>query len=117
MLYKRGDVVKVWSLQSFDGGGFLEGEEGVVFQDQSVGGSVFVTVKRRFDGEDKIDPDYEVYSEQLRLVHKASERSHIEFSKSIGLINDFSKLNKSLVSLTKEFKKLKEKIDLGGSNV
>lgn len=65
--YKKGDIVKVWSLQSFYYGGFLKGKEGVVYQDQT-GSSVLVSVERNFNGEYRIDPAYEVYSKQLELV-------------------------------------------------
>lgn len=67
--YKQGDVVKVWSLQSFHGGGFIEGTEGVVKQDQ-MGKSVLVAVPRAIDGKMKVDPSYEVYEQQLELVHR-----------------------------------------------
>ena len=70
-LYKEGDVVKVWSLQSFSHGGFINGTEGVVAQDQLENGSVIVVVERRIKGEDRIDPNYEVYPEQLYLVQKS----------------------------------------------
>lgn len=33
--FKRGDIVKVWSLQSFHGGGFIDGRKGIVGQDQT----------------------------------------------------------------------------------
>lgn len=73
-MYKEGDVVKVYSLQSFHGGGFIDGTEGVVKQDQ-IGRSVLVTVERKFHGSYAIDPHYEVYAEQLRFVrHKREER-------------------------------------------
>ena len=68
-VYKKGDVVKVWSLQSFYGGGFLEGVEGIVQQDQH-GSSVLVAVERNIDGVMRIDPSYEVYDKQLELVHR-----------------------------------------------
>ena len=65
--YKKGDKVKVWSLQSFMGGGFLKGAEAVVYQDQ-LGDSVLISVERNMKGEVKIDPHYEVYAEQLQLI-------------------------------------------------
>ncbi len=68
MLYKKGDIVKVYSLQSFSYGGFINGKEGVVKQDQRIGGSVHVSIERIIDGEYRIDPNYEVYPEQLKLV-------------------------------------------------
>jgi len=67
--YKQGDVVKVWSLQSFHGGGFLEGVEGVVKQNQ-IGSSVIVAVPRKIDGKMQVDPSYEVYEQQLEFVHR-----------------------------------------------
>lgn len=70
--YKRGDVVKVWSLQSFDEGGFIDGREGVVKQDQNGGKSVIVAVERNIGGVMKLDPSYEVYAQQLELVHSPS---------------------------------------------
>ena len=76
-LYKEGDVVKIWSLQSFSYGGFINGKEGVVVQDQLKGSSVIVAVERRIDTEDEIDPNYEVYPEQIKLVSKSSGGSTI----------------------------------------
>jgi hypothetical protein len=67
--YKEGDIVKVWSLQSFTGGGFLNGTEGIVKQDQT-GDSVLVSVARTFNGKKRVDPAYEVYEKQLELVHR-----------------------------------------------
>ena len=67
--YKTGDVVKVWSLQSFHGGGFINGEEGIVSQNQT-GDSVLVAIKRKIDSTYKIDPSYEVYEQQLKLVRR-----------------------------------------------
>ncbi len=71
-LYKKGDAVKVWSLQSFHGGGFLKGREGIVSQDQT-SGSVLVAVERKISGEDIVDTSYEVYPEQLRLISAVSK--------------------------------------------
>lgn len=68
MLYKKGDIVRVYFLQSFSYGGFINGREGVVKQYQRIGGSVHVSIERIIDGEYRIDPNYEVYPEQLRLV-------------------------------------------------
>ena len=70
-LYKEGDIVKVWSLQSFFHGGFIKGKEAIVSQDQLCeDDTVIVTVERVIDGELKIDSSYEVYPQQLRLVQK-----------------------------------------------
>jgi|ERR1700722_3706323 len=68
--FKRGDKVKVWSLQSWQDGGFINGEEGIVVQD-SHGGSVIVALVRNIGGEYKLDTNYEVYPEQCRLVEAA----------------------------------------------
>ena len=76
-LFKKGDVVKVYSLQSFFDGGFLKGEEGIVYQDQLPNDSVLVTVKRLIDGKRRVDPSYEVYQEQLRLVGKATKKKQL----------------------------------------
>jgi len=71
--FKRGDIVNVWSLQSFSYGGFLEGEPGIVRQDQ--GSSVLVIVTRNIKGELMLDSSYEVYSRQLDLVIEATDES------------------------------------------
>ena len=71
-LYKKGDVVRVWSLQSFFYGGFIHGTEGIVSQDQR-GGSVLVAVERQIKDRYEIDPSYEVYPQQIRLVTPAEE--------------------------------------------
>ncbi len=76
--YETGDKVKVYSLQSFFDGGFINGTEGAVKQDQLDGGSVLVSVKRKIDGEYKIDSSYEVYPEQLRLIKKKSNNKPIK---------------------------------------
>lgn len=89
-IYKKGDVVKVYSLQSFHQGGFLDGEKGIVIQDQN-GRSVLVAVKRNFDSVYKVDPSYEVYPQQLRLVKPASKNASIldRFTKLLDeLTND-----------------------------
>ena len=65
---KKGDKVKVWSLQSFHGGGFLNGKNAVVFQDQYEGDSVFVSVERKIKGRNVLDSTYEVYRKQLELI-------------------------------------------------
>ena len=68
MKFKKGDRVKVWSLQSWNNGGFLKGEPAFVRQDQGVGDSVILCVVRKFDGEYKLDKSYEVYDKQCELV-------------------------------------------------
>ena len=67
--YEKGDRVKVWSLQSFFHGGFLDGEKAVVRQsqtgDNSIGsGTVVLGVVRNIEGVYKLDQHYEVYARQ-----------------------------------------------------
>ncbi len=61
-MYKKGDLARVYSLQSFFEGGFLNGDLCIVSQDQNDGSSVLVTVSRNF-GEMiyRLDFSYEVY--------------------------------------------------------
>jgi len=73
-MYEMGDVVKIWSLQSFFHGGFLKGQIGIVFQDQhSEDGSVLVSVLRNIGGDQMIDSSYEIYNQQVQLVQKTDE--------------------------------------------
>jgi hypothetical protein len=67
---KKGDRVLVWSLQSFNCGGFLKGEPAFVRQDQS-GSSVLLCVIRNFKGHYEIDKSYEVYDKQVKPVRRA----------------------------------------------
>lgn len=67
MNFKKGDRVKVWSLQSFTHGGFLNGEPAFVKQDQ-MGASVILCVVRKIDGEYQVDKSYEVYAKQCELT-------------------------------------------------
>lgn len=67
--FKTGDRVKVWSLQSFAGGGFLCGEPGFIRQD-GCGPSVFVCLFRKINGRRSFDETYEVYTEQVKKVSK-----------------------------------------------
>lgn len=67
--FKTGDRVKVWSLQSFHGGGFLCGEPGFILQDES-GASVFVCLFRNIRGHVVFDESYEVYVEQVKMCSK-----------------------------------------------
>ena len=68
-MYRKGQLVKVWSLQSFHGGGFLNGAEAVVRQDQ-VGDSVILAVVRNMDGTYKLDKSYEVYAKQCEPLEE-----------------------------------------------
>ncbi len=82
-IYRKGDVVKVYSLQSFHGGGFLDGEKGIVAQDQMRG-------KRNFMGKMKLDPSYEVYPQQLRLIKKVDTNKTL-LEKFAGLMEELEK--------------------------
>jgi hypothetical protein len=66
-MYRLGQVVKVYSLQSDNGGGFLNGVEGIVSRDEDENGIVYVAVPRKIGMESKIDPHYKVFAEQLLL--------------------------------------------------
>ena len=99
-MYKKGDVVEVYSLQSFFHGGFINGTKGIVKHDQQPGDSVLVAVKRNMNGKMIIDPSYEVYEQQLRLVKNSSEDD--ELIKELDSLID--KIEKSF---KKSFKKKK----------
>ena len=66
---KKGDRVKVWSLQSFSDGGFLDGEPAIVRQTPT-GTSVILAVVRKFAGIYKLDKSYEVYIKQCELIEE-----------------------------------------------
>jgi hypothetical protein len=92
--FKRGDIVKVWSLQSFHGGGFLDGEKAIVRQDQT-GSSVLLIVRRNlnlnglFEKNHHLDTSYEVYGKQVELVQKATlERRE--------MVESFLKINQEI---------------------
>lgn len=96
--FKRGDRVKVWSLQSFSYGGFLEGEPGLVRQDQGSGKSVLVILTRKINGEYMLDSSYEVYAQQVELVAPAT----LDSNSNVGW---FLELNNKIKE--KSFKKTK----------
>ena len=79
-MYKKGDLVRVWSLQSFSHGGFLKGAKAVVRQNQT-GDSVIICVVRNIGGEYKVDTSYEVYAEQLEpYTEEIKEESSFEIA-------------------------------------
>ena len=89
-LYKKGDIVKVWSLQSFSNGGFLKGVYAVVRQDQLKNkdkDSLMLILERNFSGEYHIDPSYEVYSQQVQIVRKAIPEHVTKTNDFLFLIN------------------------------
>lgn len=87
--FKKGDRVKVWSLQSFSGGGFLEGEPAIVKQSQMEGGSVMIAVVRNFQGEYKLDKSYEVYAEQLKLMPSTTPSKDNGYSKAMRDLENY----------------------------
>jgi len=91
-MYKTGDKVRVYSLQSFHGGGFINGRLGIVFQDQLPKGSVLVSVERN----NKLDKSYEVYPEQLRRI---SEEEYYKEQSSNTLENTVSEIIRMLKGL------------------
>jgi len=81
-MYKKGDVVKVWSMQSFFGGGFLNGVIAIVRQNQ-ISNTVLLIVSRRIELKimnskkqnisiHSLDTSYEVYEQQTELIKNAS---------------------------------------------
>ena len=103
--FKMGDIVKIWSLQSFHGGGFIDGKKGIVRQDQT-GNSVLVIVHRTvnigkpYPHNNSIDSSYEVYGRQLELVEKATPESiknvqeFLELNQKVREIEQSSKIKK-----------------------
>lgn len=104
-VFKRGDIVKIWSLQSFHGGGFIDGKKGIVRQDQT-GNSVLVIVHRKvnigkpYPHNNIIDSSYEVYPRQLELVEKATPESiknvqeFLELNQKVREVEQSSKIKK-----------------------
>jgi hypothetical protein len=91
--FKAGDKVKVWSLQSWSGGGFLNGKEAIVRQDQGSVDSVLLIVDRMIGGREQTDHAYEVYARQCELI----EPGVIREKDAISIVIDiFEKLIKEL---------------------
>ena len=67
---EKGQRVLVWSLQSFHGGGFLNGAPAFVKQSVTDSGSVILCVIRNIGGKMVIDESYEVYQQQVMIVDK-----------------------------------------------
>jgi len=75
MKFKKGDRVRVWSLQSFSGGGFIKGEPAVVRQSQQENeDSVILAVVRKINGKYTLDKSYEVYSKQCELIGETQKK-------------------------------------------
>lgn len=72
-LFLRGDIVKVWSLQSFHHGGFLKGVTAIVRQNQHDGSSILLIVPRKISGIRMLDTSYEVYEQQIKLIEKTND--------------------------------------------
>jgi len=94
MKYKKGDRVKVWSLQSWNDGGFLKGADAIVVQNQ-VGSSVLLAVVRNIKGTYKLDKSYEVYAEQCVLV-EATDTGEDDIQGYRDAMKEFERFIKSL---------------------
>jgi len=108
-MYKKGDFVSVFSLQSFFDGGFLYDESAIVKQDQ-YGKSVIIMVVRNIGGRYRVDYSYEVYAEQLKLI-----KSFESFDKRTK-----NKINKIFDSLKNQYEvsnESQDKIELDASKV
>lgn len=91
-LYRQGDIVKVWSLQSFFYGGFIKGDLGIVYQDQhDVSGSVLVTLIRNINGVDAVDFSYEIYRQQVKRVAALTSAFKDRYEKFKEHYNDYEK--------------------------
>ena len=88
-MFKKGDRVKVWSLQSFSNGGFLNGAPAIVRQSQT-GESVILCVVRNFGGEYKLDKSYEVYAKQCELI-KEAPKLETSYQKASQDLEDYLK--------------------------
>jgi len=84
--YKKGDKVRVWSLQSFHGGGFLNGEPAIVRQSQT-GDSIILCVIRNFNGNYILDNSYEVYAKQCKPFD--SNKKTNKYPKSRKELDDY----------------------------
>jgi len=95
MKYKKGDRVKVWSLQSWDDGGFLKGADAIVVQNQ-ISDSVLLAVVRNRKGTYKLDKSYEVYPEQCVLV-EATDKIEDDIQGFREATMDFERFCKTLI--------------------
>jgi len=88
-MLKKGDRVLVWSLQSFNNGGFLKAEPAFLRQSQN-GDSVILCVIRNFNGTYKIDESYEVYVKQIESVakHEWDAKKKLKRLRKSYLLND-----------------------------
>lgn len=90
-MYKKGDLVKVYSLQSFFGGGFLNGNLCVVYQDQN-GSSVLVTVSRNFGSMNyRLYFSYEVYEKQLEKIISFEDMNSYHKNKLEKIFENYKK--------------------------
>lgn len=87
MKYKKGDKVRVWSLQSWGGGGFINGSEGYITQDQ-IGSSVMVALVRKKDGIYQLDTSYEVYAEQCKPMD-ASHGEETDYKSALKKLREW----------------------------
>ncbi len=100
--FKRGDIVKVWSLQSFHGGGFLKGKKALVRQNQTSDAvQVIVPRKVKLEGIKEsvtcLDTSYEIYARQVDLVEETT-------SERTKMVEEFLKLNQTIRGKEQEVK-------------
>lgn len=116
--YKKGDIVRVWSLQSFHHGGFIDGRIGIVRQDQGKGSSVIVALMRNFGGERMVDFAYEVYARQCELVATATKETIENITTMLRLAdilreeNDHHSNRNKAFYLDEDEKRIKVELDL-----
>lgn len=92
--YGAGDIVKVWSFQSFSNSSSLNGELAIVREDQSSKSVLLIValkpnpkrVNPCFAGCYALDICYEVYQRQIELVQKATKANKKN-------VKDFLQLN------------------------
>jgi len=120
MGYKKGDLVSIFSLQSFFYGGFLYDEPAIVRQDQIDNNSVLVMLVRNYNGSYKMDYGYEIYPEQIRMINCFDNFDLKEKNKINKIFNSLmmwydiddndqnelgNNLNKMIIKLEKKYKK------------
>ncbi len=89
----RGDLVRVWSFQSFFDGGFINGRLARVKQNVTAepNTSVILIVERKISKNDKsnsfngIDVSYEVYCQQIEFIRHGTEEEIEQIEHCIAL--------------------------------
>lgn len=114
--FLEGDIVMVFSLQSFFHGGFVR-SIGIVRQDQGDNdNSVIVCTARNILGEIRMDYSYEVYQEQLQYAviptyNKLLKKSAKLLKKLKKQCLDYNTSQKAKIKLEKKWLKFLSKIE------